>query len=66
MQGGFGAFSSLPSLTMLQKKVLWFWPWNPVLHQWELGVVALGRGNDISYFSYFEMIWISQMFNYPS
>lgn len=51
MQGGFGSFSTLPSVAMLQKKVLWFWPWNPVLHQRELGVFALGRGIDISYFN---------------
>lgn len=58
MQGGFGSFSALPSLAVLQEEILWFWPWNPVLHQWELGVAAPRRGIDISSFKHHdEMMW---------
>lgn len=58
MQGGFGSFSALPSLAVLQEEILWFWPWNPVLHQWELGVAAPRRGIDISSFKHHdEIMW---------
>lgn len=58
MQGGFGSFSALPSLTVLQEEILWFWPRDPVLHQWELGLVASRRGIDVSLFKHHdEMMW---------
>lgn len=57
-QGGPGSLSALPSLAVLQEEILWFWPWNPVLHQRELGVAAAGRGIDISSFTpHDEMLW---------
>lgn len=64
MQGGFGSFSAVPSLTVLQEEILWFWPWNPVLHQWELGVAAPRRGIDISSFKHHDEMLLNVACSY--